>query len=56
MLHQLEAAEATTSLTERQRLLTFVFIGGGYAGVEAVAELESLVRDALGRIQAPSAG
>ncbi len=49
VLHQLDAAEAATSLDQRRRLLTFTFVGGGYAGVEAVAELESLARDALRR-------
>jgi NADH:ubiquinone reductase (H+-translocating) len=31
----------------RRRLLTFVFVGGGYAGVEAMAELEDMTRQAL---------
>src|SRR6266540_3845239 len=31
----------------RRRELTFVFVGAGYAGVEALAELADLVRDAL---------
>ncbi len=30
-----------------RRHLTFVFVGAGYAGVEALAELSDLVRDAL---------
>ncbi|MCX9191673.1 NADH dehydrogenase FAD-containing subunit [Carbonactinospora thermoautotrophica] len=30
----------------RARLLTFVFVGGGFAGVEALAELEDMARDA----------
>src|SRR5207248_10336790 len=47
VLRQLEAADATDDLAERRRLLTFTFVGGGYAGVEALAELESLCRDAL---------
>lgn len=46
VLRQLEAAEAAEDRATRQALLTFTFIGGGYAGVEALAELESLVRDA----------
>ena len=46
-LRQLEAAEATDDLEHRRELLTFTFVGGGYAGVEALAELESLARDAL---------
>ena len=31
----------------RRRALTFVFVGGGYAGVEALAELEDMARYAL---------
>ena len=33
--------------TARSAHLTFVFVGAGYAGVEALAELSDLVRDAL---------
>jgi NADH dehydrogenase len=47
VLRQLEAADATSDLEQRRELLTFTFVGGGYAGVEALAELESLARDAL---------
>jgi NADH:ubiquinone reductase (H+-translocating) len=47
VLAQLETANATIDETRRRALLTFTFIGGGYAGVEALAELESLARDAL---------
>lgn len=46
VLRQLEAAEAAEDRATRAALLTFTFVGGGYAGVEAIAELESLVRDA----------
>ena len=46
VLRQLEAADAATDERERRSLLTFTFVGGGYAGVEALAELESLARDA----------
>ncbi|MEW6153514.1 MAG: NAD(P)/FAD-dependent oxidoreductase [Actinomycetota bacterium] len=49
VLHQLEVADSEPDAERRRRLLTFTFIGGGYAGVEALAELESLVRDALRR-------
>ena len=49
LLHQLDAGEAAADLVERKRLLTFTFVGGGYAGVEALAELESLARDAVKR-------
>lgn len=47
LLHQLDAAAATEDPEERRELLTFTFVGGGYAGVEALAELESLTRDAI---------
>ena len=43
VLRRLELA--ATGDAERQ--LTFVFVGAGYAGVEALAELSDLVRDAL---------
>jgi NADH dehydrogenase len=46
VLHQLEMADAAEDSAERRRRLTFVFVGGGYAGVEALAELEDLCRDA----------
>src|SRR5207253_244446 len=32
---------------DAERQLTFVFVGAGYAGVEALAELSDLVRDAV---------
>jgi NADH dehydrogenase len=46
VLHCLDIAESTPDLERRRRALTFVFVGGGYAGVEALAELEDLARDA----------
>ncbi len=49
VLRQLEAADATDDLALRRELLTFTFVGGGYSGVEALAELESLARDAIKR-------
>ena len=48
VLRQLDAAAAAAP-EERPPLLTFTFVGGGYAGVEALAELESMARDALRR-------
>src|SRR2546428_2049795 len=47
VLRRLEAAAATGSRAHRDRELTFLFVGAGYAGVEALAELADLVRDAL---------
>jgi NADH:ubiquinone reductase (H+-translocating) len=47
VLRQLEAADAVVDPDAARRHLTFVFVGAGYAGVEALAELSDLVRDAL---------
>jgi NADH dehydrogenase len=47
VLRRLEAAAAAPTEVQLLRQLTFVFIGAGYAGVEALAELSDLVRDAL---------
>jgi NADH:quinone reductase (non-electrogenic) len=47
VLRRLEAAAIAPSEGQQRRELTFVFIGAGYAGVEALAELSDLVRDAL---------
>jgi NADH:ubiquinone reductase (H+-translocating) len=47
VLRRLEAAVAAPTEGHRRRELTFVFVGAGYAGVEALAELSDLVRDAL---------
>lgn len=49
VLHQLDAAESARDLDHRRHLLTFTFVGGGYAGVEAIAELQSMARDAVKR-------
>jgi NADH:quinone reductase (non-electrogenic) len=47
VLRRLETAAAAPSEANRERELTFVFVGAGYAGVEALGELSDLVRDAL---------
>ena len=47
VLSRLDVAAATTDPERRRAALTFVFVGGGYAGVEALGELEDLARDAL---------
>jgi NADH:ubiquinone reductase (H+-translocating) len=46
VLRRLEEADAATEPKERARQLTFVFVGAGYAGVEALAELSDLIEDA----------
>jgi NADH dehydrogenase len=45
VIHQLELAVADRANAERH--LTFVFVGAGFAGVEALAELHQLVSDAV---------
>jgi NADH dehydrogenase len=47
VLRRLEIAAADQTPGHRRRELTFVFVGAGYAGVEALGELADLVRDAL---------
>lgn len=51
VLSSLDVAESTTDAATRKRALTFLFVGGGYAGVEALGELEDLARDAARRFQ-----
>jgi NADH dehydrogenase len=46
VLAQLDAAATTTDENVRRKLLTFVFVGGGYAGIEALGELEDMAGDA----------
>jgi NADH:ubiquinone reductase (H+-translocating) len=47
VLSRLDLAASTTDPQRRKSALTFVFVGGGYAGVEALAELEDMARYAL---------
>jgi NADH dehydrogenase len=47
VLSRLDLAASTDDERLRSRALTFVFVGGGYAGIEAMAELEDMARDAL---------
>jgi NADH dehydrogenase len=47
VLDRLDVAAATTDPQTRRSALTFVFVGGGYAGMEALAEMEDMARDAL---------
>jgi NADH dehydrogenase len=44
VLEQLDIASSTRDPALRAAALTFVFVGGGYAGVEALAELEDMTR------------
>ncbi|KIH97873.1 NADH dehydrogenase [Streptomonospora alba] len=46
VLDQLNIADSTDDPEIRRKALNFVFVGGGFAGAEAIAELEDLARDA----------
>jgi NADH:quinone reductase (non-electrogenic) len=43
----LELADATDDGALRSELLTFLFVGGGYAGLEALAELQDFAAEAM---------
>ncbi len=47
VLGRIARAATTTDPALRQRLLTFVFVGAGFAGVEAFAETEDMAKAAL---------
>src|SRR5688500_14895834 len=53
VLARLDAASSTDDSEVRTRALTFTFVGGGYAGVEAFAELEDTARYAIDRHYPP---
>lgn len=46
VLAQLDKADSTTDENIRRKALTFVFVGGGFAGAETVGEVEDMARDA----------
>ena len=43
----MEVADTSDDPETRQELLTFVFVGGGYAGLEALAELQDFAAEAI---------
>jgi NADH dehydrogenase len=47
VIETLEAANAAEDPGRRDELLTYVFVGGGYAGLEALAELQDFAADAI---------
>ena len=47
VLSRLDLAASTDDPKVRAKALAFVFVGGGYAGIEAIAELQDMARDAL---------
>ncbi|MFD5318356.1 NAD(P)/FAD-dependent oxidoreductase [Streptomyces sp. NPDC127098] len=46
VLEQLDKADSTTDEEVRRKALTFVFVGGGFAGAETIGEVEDMARDA----------
>ncbi|CQR63237.1 NAD(P)/FAD-dependent oxidoreductase [Streptomyces leeuwenhoekii] len=46
VIEQMDIASSTRDPALRDAALTFVFVGGGYAGVEALGELEDMARQA----------
>ena len=49
VIETLETANATEDPSRRAALLTYVFVGGGYSGLEALAELQDFAADAIER-------
>jgi len=49
LLRTLEAAETLEDPAEREALLTYVFVGAGYAGLEGLAELQDFAAAAITR-------
>ncbi|MEV1199343.1 NAD(P)/FAD-dependent oxidoreductase [Microbispora rosea] len=47
VLALLDRAESSDDEDVRRRALTFVVVGGGFAGIEALAELEDMTEDAV---------
>ena len=48
LVRMLEEAEAESDPETRKRLLTFVVAGGGFSGVECIAEMNDFLREAVG--------
>jgi NADH:ubiquinone reductase (H+-translocating) len=49
LIHTFEMAEATDDPEARRALLSYVFVGAGYAGLEGIAELQDFARDVIDR-------
>ncbi len=47
VIRHLEAAETLDDPDARRAYLSFVFVGGGYAGIEGLAELQDFAADAI---------
>jgi NADH dehydrogenase len=44
VINRLDVASSTWDADLRTRMLTFTFVGGGFAGIEALAEIEDMAR------------
>ncbi|WP_418276095.1 NAD(P)/FAD-dependent oxidoreductase [Isoptericola jiangsuensis] len=44
VLNRMDVASSTWDADMRRRMLTFTFVGGGFAGIEALAEIEDMAR------------
>lgn len=44
VLNKMDVASSTWDAEARKRMLTFTFVGGGFAGIEALAEIEDMAR------------
>jgi NADH dehydrogenase len=44
VLNRLDVASSTWDADMRRKMLTFTFVGGGFAGIEALAEIEDMAR------------
>lgn len=49
MLERIEVASLTDDEDAKRQALTFVVVGGGFAGIETIAELEDMARTAVER-------
>jgi len=47
VLNRIDVASSTWDPEARKRMLTFVFVGGGFAGIEALGEVEDMARAAV---------
>ncbi len=47
IINKLEMASVETNLIKKRKLLTFVFVGGGFSGVETMGEVGDMIKSAL---------
>ena len=51
VINRMDVASSTWDADLRKRMLTFTFVGGGFAGIEALAEIEDMARYATRQYQ-----